>query len=158
MRTLRLLLLIVLALVLIGVALANRAPVTVGLFPANLAQFLGGGWTVTMPLFLLIFLTLAIGMVLGLIWEWLRESRIRTAAARRAQALAAAQRETGALRAHFAAPKDDVLAILDGQRAGTRPAADVPPPAALPPLAPATATPSSAVTTARSPDILPARR
>lgn len=156
MRTIRLLLLVVLALVLIGVALANRAPVTVGLFPGNFAAYLGGGWTVTMPLFLLIFLTLAIGMVLGLIWEWLRESRIRTAAVRRGQALEAAQRETGQLRQQFAAPKDEVLAILDAPRAGTRPAADGPVAAPVPALAPATT--SQPLTPAHAPATLPARR
>lgn len=135
MRLLRLILVVVLAVLLVGIALANRSLVTVGLFPAGLAAWLGGQFAVTMPLFLVILLSLLIGVVLGLIWEWLRESGIRALAQRRGFELVRVEREAGQLRKTFSAPKDDVLAILDA-----------PKPADLPPSARG-ATPAGSVTT-----------
>lgn len=117
MRVLRLILVVVLAVLLIGIALANRSLVTVGLFPAGLATWLGGQFAVTMPLFLVIFLAILTGLVLGLIWEWLRESGIRTLAQRRSFELVRVEREAGQLRKTFSAPKDDVLAIIDAPKA-----------------------------------------
>lgn len=116
MRVLRLILVALLAVLLIGIALANRSLVTVGLFPGNFANWLGGGYAVTMPLFLVIILSVLVGMVLGLIWEWLRESGLRAAAQRRALELARAEQEAVQLRKTFAAPKDDVLAIIDAPK------------------------------------------
>ncbi|MFD1881481.1 lipopolysaccharide assembly protein LapA domain-containing protein [Paracoccus pacificus] len=105
---------ILLAIVLIGLALANRGMVTVKVFPANLGSYLGLDWQVTMPLFLLILLAMLIGMVLGLVWEWLREAQLRSESARRARELASLEREMGRLReTRTVAPQDDVLAIVD---------------------------------------------
>ena len=117
MRFLRLIFVVALAILLIAVALANRETVTLSAFPANFGQYLGGRWSVALPLFLVIFLAFALGMLAGLVWEWLRESHIRREA--RAQAFRAAQLESevGHLRNRHAAPKDDVLAILE--RPGT---------------------------------------
>ena len=119
MRFLRLIFVVALAIVLIAVALANRETVTLSAFPANFGQYLGGRWSVALPLFLVIFLAFALGMLAGLVWEWLRESHIRREA--RAQAFRAAQLESevGHLRNRHAAPKDDVLAILERPKATT---------------------------------------
>lgn len=118
MRTLRLLFVIFLGLVLVCVALANRAPVAVSLVPQNVADFLGGRWSLSMPLFLLIFLTLVIGLVLGIVAEWMRESHYRNLAAQRQRDLAARTRgvPAGAVAVatrRVATPADDVLEILD---------------------------------------------
>ena len=56
MRFIRLLFVALLAIVLIAVALANRQMVTLSAFPANFGQFLGGTWSVNLPLFFVIFL------------------------------------------------------------------------------------------------------
>ena len=53
------------------------------------------------------------GVLIGLIWEWLREAHLRAESKARAQDLARLQREVGDLRRTHAAPKDEVLAILD---------------------------------------------
>ena len=60
---------------------------------------------------------MAIGMLLGLIWEWLRESQLRTESARRARDIAQLEREVGGLRTRNAQPRDEVLAILDAPAA-----------------------------------------
>ncbi len=121
MRAIRLIFFVILAVVLILVATANRAPITVGLMPQGIAEFTGRAWTLTMPGFLALFLAMVFGVLVGLIWEWLREAHLRAESKSRAQDLQRLQREVGDLRRTHAAPKDEVLAILDEPAA--RPAA-----------------------------------
>lgn len=132
MRAIRLIFFVVLAIVLILVATANRAPITVGMMPQGIADFTGRDWTLTMPGFLALFLAMVFGVMIGLIWEWLREAHLRAELKARAQDLARLQREVGDLRRTHAAPKDEVLAILDDAPArgprNTAPAANLPAP------------------------------
>ncbi|GLK62796.1 LapA family protein [Paracoccus kondratievae] len=113
MRVIRISFFVVLALVLMLLAAANREPVTVSLLPAQFARFTGGTWSLTMPAFVALFLAMVFGVLVGLVWEWLREARLRAESNRRAQNLAQLQREVGDLRRTHAAPRDEVLAILD---------------------------------------------
>ena len=113
MRFVRMLFLALVAIALVIIALANRQMVVVRPVPAGLEGWIGGPWQASMPLFLLIFLAMAIGMVLGLLWEWLRESQLRSESARRARDIAALEREVGEVRVRTAQPRDEVLAILD---------------------------------------------
>ncbi|MDP5305743.1 LapA family protein [Paracoccus spongiarum] len=113
MRFIRLLFVVFLAIVLIAVALANRDIVTLSAFPANFGQYLGGQWSVDLPLFLIIFLAFACGMLAGLVWEFLREAHIRREARLRSAEVARLESEVGNLRSRHAAPRDEVLAILD---------------------------------------------
>lgn len=126
MRILRVVLVVALALLLIVAALANRSPVLVRLLPGNVDSYVNGSWAVTMPLFLLVFIVFALGIVVGLLSEWLREAAIRDQNARRARDIAQLEREVGGLRTRNAQPRDDVLAILDApavQTVPTRPVA-----------------------------------
>ena len=118
MRTIRIFFVVILAIVLILVSAANRAPVTVGLLPETIAAFTGRAWTLTMPAFVALFLAMVFGVLVGLVWEWLREAHLRAESKTRAHDLARLQREVGDLRRTHAAPKDEVLAILD--EAGAR--------------------------------------
>ena len=118
MRFIRLLFVALLAVILIAIALANRGAVTVRAFPAGFEQYLGFDWQINLPLFLVIFLAIVFGIVVGFIWEWLRETHIRSEASRRAGEVARLEREVGALRDQHKAPRDEVLAILDGQKTG----------------------------------------
>lgn len=117
MRFLRLLFVTLLAIVLIAVALANREMVVLNAFPANFGQYVAGTWSIRLPLFLVIFLAMALGVAIGLIWEWLRETHIRREARQRSEQVARLEREVGQLRENHAAPRDEVLAIVDGPRA-----------------------------------------
>lgn len=118
MRFIRLLFVLTLAVILLAIALANRTSVTLKAFPASLDQYFGGSWQITLPLFLIIFLGIVFGIIVGFIWEWLRETHIRTEASRRAGEVARLEREVGALRDQHKAPRDEVLAILDGAKPG----------------------------------------
>ena len=135
MRYVRMLLVALLAIILAGVALANRQLVTVSLFPGRLDRYMGGDWQVQMPLFLVIILALLAGMILGLIWEWMRETAVRQESARRAHDLQVLEREVRGLRVTHHAPRDEVLAILDAPKPGPAPA---PTPAAANTALPAT--------------------
>lgn len=123
MRYIRMLFVVLLAVILIGVALANRQLVTVSLFPGRLDSFLGGDWSAQMPLFLVILMSMLVGMILGLVWEWLRESALRRESAQRAHELRVLEREVGQVRKAHHAPRDEVLAILDApkSKSGTAP-------------------------------------
>ncbi|MBA4491844.1 lipopolysaccharide assembly LapA domain-containing protein [Paracoccus sp. S1E-3] len=116
MRFIRLLFVLTLAVILLAIALANRGAVTLKAFPASLDQYFGGSWQITLPLFLVIFVAIVFGIIVGFIWEWLREAHIRSEAARRTAEVARLEREVGALRDQHKAPRDEVLAILDNPR------------------------------------------
>ncbi|WP_287885472.1 MULTISPECIES: LapA family protein [Paracoccus] len=119
MRAIRVFFFVILAVVLMLLAAANRQLVTVSLVPEALAPFAGGQWSLTMPAFVALFLAMVFGVLLGLVWEWIRESHLRAESSRRAHDLAQLQREVGGLRRTHAAPRDDVLAILDEPRKPT---------------------------------------
>lgn len=65
------------AIVLIALSVANRAPVQFSLDPFSADN---PALTVTMPLFLLLFITLLIGLVVGGAATWLGQHRYRKAA------------------------------------------------------------------------------
>lgn len=82
-RFLKLLLLVPLAILVLGVAVSNRQPVTVFFHPFSGGEF--PELQMTVPVYLLLLLTLAVGVVIGGIATWLEQGKYR-AAARRARA------------------------------------------------------------------------
>lgn len=109
MRTIKLFLL---GLILVGIvvlAVANRDPVTVRLLPEGLDRLLPGA-ALTLPLFVVSLLSIITGVVIGYLFEWLREHKHRRAASERAREAAKLSREVDSLRKQR--PKDDVLALL----------------------------------------------
>jgi lipopolysaccharide assembly protein A len=117
-RTLRYVFLGGLALVLLTVALANRAPVEVRLLPGDLAALTGLSWAMQLPLFLIIFAGILAGVLIGFVWEWFREMKHRSAASTKTREVARLERELAVLRDSTSLPpKDDVLALLDQKQA-----------------------------------------
>ncbi|MEL6587843.1 MAG: LapA family protein [Pseudomonadota bacterium] len=110
MSFLRYLFLGLLAVVLLVLALANRELVTLRVLPEGLG--LGPLTSVTVPLFLVIFLAIALGLLIGFAWEWLREHKHRAVARRERAEKEKLQKELAKTQAR-AAPEDDVLALLD---------------------------------------------
>lgn len=116
MRYIRYAFLAALAVVLITVALANRDAVTLHLLPAELSGFLGLSWQVSLPLFIVIFLGIIAGVMIGFVWEWMREYKMRAKGKRAEKAAVQLSREVQSLKKENAAPGDDVLALLDDAR------------------------------------------
>lgn len=107
--------------VFVTVALANRDMTTLELLPDTLAAFFGFNLALTLPLFVVIGASLVVGLLLGFVWEWLRERGYRAEAARARNECDALRSELGRVRK--AAPetqKDDVLAIVETGEAKAR--------------------------------------
>ncbi|WP_227751682.1 lipopolysaccharide assembly protein LapA domain-containing protein [Tabrizicola oligotrophica] len=116
-RYLRYLFLAVLALSLLTVAMANRAPVQIKALPDDIAAFTGLAWQLELPLFLVIFGGMIAGLLIGFVWEWLRERKHRSAASRQSREVTRLERELAVMKDSVSVPKDDVLAILEKPKA-----------------------------------------
>ncbi len=112
-RILRYLLLGLLAIFLLTVAVANRDPVTLQALPQDLGLFLGLTWSIRLPLFLVIFGGIGVGLLIGFFLEWARESKHRATASTKAREVARLEREVTRLRAARPEPEDEVLALLE---------------------------------------------
>ena len=115
-RYLRYAVLLLVAIVLVTMALANRDPVVIKLMPDDLAAALGGSWQIGIPLFMVMFGGIVAGILIGFVWEWLREMRIRGDAKVKTREIARLERELGVMRDTKDPQKDDVLALLDNGR------------------------------------------
>ena len=113
MRYLRYLVWGVIAIALIVVALANRQSVTLTMLPDDLAGLLGLNFSLQLPLFMVIFAGIAVGVFLGFVWEWLREHKHRSAASKSGKQVARLEREVTRLRGEKNEGKDEVLALLE---------------------------------------------
>lgn len=118
MRFLRYVLLALIAIALVSVAIANRAPVTLRALPDDLALFTGISWSIELPLFLVILGGIAVGLLIGFVWEWARETKHRTTATTKSREVARLEREVSKLRETKAQPEDEVLALLEKRKAG----------------------------------------
>ena len=101
------------AIVLVTLAVANRGMVELKLLPVGLTSLLGFQETVTLPLFVVILGGVVVGLLIGFVWEWLREYRIRRTAERRRRELVLMERENARLRREKHEGEDEVLALLE---------------------------------------------
>ena len=113
MRYIRFAFLGALAVVLIAVAMANRSMVELQLLPDELASLLSFQQPLSLPLFLVFFGGIVFGLLIGFVWEWLREHKHRAAAAERKTEVRKLERELKRTQAERDKDKDEVLAILD---------------------------------------------
>ncbi|MDA7430003.1 LapA family protein [Primorskyibacter aestuariivivens] len=113
MRYIKYAFLAVMALALVAVAVANREMTTLTLLPSGIADLVGLNRSITLPLFGIILAGVAAGLLIGFIWEWLREFKQRAESARKDNEIKSLQRELRRLKADKHEGKDEVLAILD---------------------------------------------
>jgi uncharacterized membrane protein len=114
MKTIRYAFWAIVAVCLILVGLGNTAVVTVRAMPESISGLLGISPDVQLPLFIVIFIGVAAGLLIGFLWEWVRESRIRSDGRAKAREAEALKREVADLRATKARENgDDVLALID---------------------------------------------
>ncbi len=116
MRYLRYLILAALALAFVTVALANRGPVSIMLLPEDLAMLLGWQARAEVPVFVVLGLGALMGLVIGFVWEWLREHKHRKVARVQTRAVSKLERELAAMKDQTSLPQDDVLALLQKPR------------------------------------------
>jgi len=125
MRYVRYAFLAVLAAVLVTVALANRESVTLTVLPEDMAALVGWNASLSLPLFLVILGGIVAGLLIGFVWEWLRERHIRAEAARNRREvsrlegeLSRAKAQGAATASGGAASRGDVVALSDLRRQG----------------------------------------
>ena len=113
MRYLRYFVLGFIAVGLVIVALANRGNVILNLMPELLGDLIGFNVQVRVPLFIVIFLGVGAGLLIGFVWEWLREMKHRNAAKSEHRQVVRLEREVTKLKTGTVKEQDDILAILD---------------------------------------------
>lgn len=113
MRYIRYLILGAIAVSLVVVAMANRGDVTLTLLPDPIANLVGYSFSITLPLFIVILGAIVIGILLGFVWEWLRESKHRSAAARAEREAKDLKRKVRRMEGEKHEGKDEVLALLE---------------------------------------------
>ena len=112
MRLVRTLFLIFLAIILLVISIANSKNVSLYLLPTDLSSLIGTTISINVPLFLVFFSGIFIGLVIGFVWEWLREYKFRVEANRNEKRLSRA--ETKLSEMHGKEHKgDDVLTLLE---------------------------------------------
>jgi len=116
-RYIKYLFLAIVALALVFLALANRGPVTLKALPEGLHLWLGWPNEIELPLFLVILGGIVLGLLVGFVWEWLREHRHRAEAVTQRREKQKLEREVQNLRGRQNEGKDDdILALLDDSR------------------------------------------
>lgn len=113
MRYVRYLCIAVFAIALISVALANRQLVTLQVLPQDLPFDFATRPSIELPLFLVILGSIIVGLLIGFVWEWIREYGIRQDAAKQAREKRRLEREVAKLKDEKHEGKDEVLALLD---------------------------------------------
>jgi len=121
MKALRLLkyaFLVAVALALVLVATANRDPVTLALIPGELSAWIGVRYAIDLPLFLVVLGGVVVGLLVGFVWEWLREHRHRAEARTQRRAVQRLEREVKSIKDRGNADEDDILALVEDAGAG----------------------------------------
>lgn len=116
MRYIRYVFLAALGLVLVVVATANRGDVTLQVLPDELSSLIGWSAQITLPLFLVIFGGIVAGILIGFVWEWLREHKYRAEASAQRREKDKLAREMERIKGHERTETDDVLALLEDGR------------------------------------------
>ena len=101
------------AIGLVTVALANRAPVSVRLLPEEIDAFFGTSTSWEIPMFLIIYAGIVLGLLIGFIWEWIREARLRAEADRAKAEVGQLRREVKTLKSAEKGSADDFMALLE---------------------------------------------
>jgi uncharacterized integral membrane protein len=112
MRLLRTLFLSCLAIILLLISLANSEKVTLYFLPESLSSFLKVTFALNIPLFIVFFSGIFIGLIVGFVWEWLREYKFRVKSNNYKKRLSIAETELSNMNAREN-KKDDVITLLE---------------------------------------------
>ena len=112
-RYIKYLFLIAIVAVLLTLGLANRQEVTLTLLTPELAELARFNGSVTLPLYMGVFGGIVAGLLIGFVWEWLREAKHRQEVAKRQRQVKDLRREVVKLKGEKHEGKDEVLALLE---------------------------------------------
>ncbi|MGB1236253.1 MAG: lipopolysaccharide assembly protein LapA domain-containing protein [Planktomarina sp.] len=113
MRYLKMLVLLVIAVGLILVALGNTTSVPVKLMPESIGGLVGFNPQLELPMFFILFGGVGIGLLVGFIWEYLREHKHRKAVRTEHKKVVRLEREVDRMKSKQNEGKDDVLALIE---------------------------------------------
>jgi len=113
MKYFRAVFLLILAIVLISISLANRDLVTLRLLPEGLINLSGRQWQVELPLFVTVFGGIVAGLIIGFVWEWFREHKHRREATFQGREARRLEREVTRMKGEQGKQQDEVLALLE---------------------------------------------
>jgi len=113
MRYLRYTFLAVLGIALISISLANNETVELKLMPDTFAELVGFNFSTSLPLFIVVLGGVVAGLIIGFLWEWLREHKHRRDASVRTGEVRKLEREVKKLKKKQNEGQDEVLALLD---------------------------------------------
>ena len=115
LRIAKYLFLFIVAVALVLMALANRETVVVEMVPEALVGWFGVQYAIALPLFLVILGAVMVGILVGFVWEWLREYRYRAVAKIHKRAAQSLEREVKTLKGGTGRDaQDEILALVDG--------------------------------------------
>lgn len=113
MRYIRYACIAIFGLAIISIALANRGMVSLRVLPVEIADWFALNPQIELPLFIVIMASVLAGLLVGFIWEWIREHGERAEKARLAKERRRLEREVARLKGEKHQGKDEVLALLD---------------------------------------------
>ena len=115
LRIAKYLFLFIVAVALVLMALANRETVVVEMVPEALVGWFGIQYAIALPLFLVILGAVMVGILVGFVWEWLREYRYCADAKIHKRAAQSLEREVKTLKGGTGRDaQDEILALVDG--------------------------------------------
>ena len=103
----------IVAICLVIVGLANRGDVTLRAMPDSLASLFGISPDVSLPVFIVIFIAFGLGMLIGLVWEYIREIPERAESRAKNRRIKDLERQVAALKDEKHEGQDEVLAMLE---------------------------------------------
>lgn len=107
------LILAIIVALLVIVSMANRDIVTLETLTPELADLTGLGRAVQLPLYVVALGGVAVGLLLGFVIEWLRESKHRAEVAKRQRQVRQLNSEVNRLKGQSRSGEDDVLALIE---------------------------------------------
>lgn len=113
MRIVRFIIIFFISIFLLILALVNREYVDFRFLPVNLSDQLGVSGSITLPLFILTFIGILVGVLLGFFWEYLREHKYRKALSQKTKKVKVLENEIKKLKNITNNEADQILELLE---------------------------------------------
>ena len=85
------------------------------ILPSELEGFMGGGMILSIPIFVLFLCGVIFGLIVGFVWEWIREMKHRSASSRKSKELAKVENELSQLKRESGQNEDEIMLLLNNK-------------------------------------------